>query len=139
MERTGGGGFGGDHPEGLREDRGDDRHVGERNQVDEVPVLERPGEEHVSSGHRLQLVAIVAEADDHGLGTHALESLEQELNALVPDQLAEVENRRRFLREELFEPLGVALVGEPLVRAAGFGWSRRLLEQLGERLGRASG
>ena len=37
--------LGGDHPERLREDRRHDRDVGERQQVDEVPVLERPGEE----------------------------------------------------------------------------------------------
>jgi predicted Rossmann-fold nucleotide-binding protein len=40
-----------------------------------VPVLERPREEHVRSGHRLQLGAIVAEADDHGPGVDALERL----------------------------------------------------------------
>ena len=44
--RAGGGGLGRDHPERLREDRRDDRRVGEREQVDEVTVLERPREEH---------------------------------------------------------------------------------------------
>ena len=99
-------------------------------------MLERPGEEHVRSGHGLQLVAIVAEADDHGPGIDALERLEQEVHPFVPDQLAEVENRRRFLREEDLQPLGIAVVGKPLVRVARVRLvAHGLLEQLPERLG----
>ena len=45
---AGGGGLRGDHAERLREDRGDDGGVGEREQVDEVAVLERTGEEHAT-------------------------------------------------------------------------------------------
>ena len=47
--RAGGGGLGGDHPERLGEDRRDDRRVREREQVDEVPVLERAGEERAAA------------------------------------------------------------------------------------------
>jgi hypothetical protein len=132
-QRTAGGGFGGDHPEGFREDRRDDRHVGERDQVDEVPVLERPREEHVSSGHCLKFAAIVAETDDHGPGVDALERLEQQVDALVPDQLAEVEERWILLGEELGEVLGVPLVGQALVGASRVrGVAPRLLDQIGE-------
>ena len=42
---AGGGGLGRDHPERLGEDRRHDGDVGERQQVDEVAVLERAGEE----------------------------------------------------------------------------------------------
>ena len=46
--RTAGrGGLGGDHPERLREDRRDHAGVGQGEQVDEVPVLERAGEQDV--------------------------------------------------------------------------------------------
>ena len=37
--------LGGDHPERLRKDRRHDGDVGERKQMDEVAVLERPGEQ----------------------------------------------------------------------------------------------
>ena len=45
-----GGGLGGDHPERLREDRRHDGRVGERQQVDEVAVLERAREERRAGG-----------------------------------------------------------------------------------------
>ena len=64
-----GGRLGRDHPERLREDRRHDGGVGEREQVDEVAVLERPREEDALpaqlAGLRLELGAVVAEADDH--------------------------------------------------------------------------
>ena len=41
-----------------------DGHVGERHEVDEVPVLERAGEERSRRRRALELGAIVAEADD---------------------------------------------------------------------------
>src|SRR5512146_630459 len=46
-------GFGGDHAEGFGEDRRHDRHVGERQQLREVAVLERPREERSCRRHRL--------------------------------------------------------------------------------------
>ena len=62
-----GGGLRRDHPERLGEDRRHDRGVGEREQVDEVAVLERAGEEDVRRPARcLELRAVVAEADDDG-------------------------------------------------------------------------
>src|SRR5436853_5879235 len=85
--------FGGDHPERLGKDRRDHGGVGEREQVDEMPVLEGAGEERPGRGNRLELSAVVAEADDHRAGVEALEGLEEQVDALVADQLAEVEDR----------------------------------------------
>src|SRR3990170_571449 len=66
--------LGGDHPEGLGKDRGRDGDVGEGEEVDEVPVLERAGEEHPPpGGPRLELAAGLAEADDDGPRLEALE------------------------------------------------------------------
>src|SRR5439155_12306468 len=81
--------------------------------------------------HCLELSAVVAEADDHRAGVEALEGLEQQVDALVADQLAEVEDRRATLREEGLEALGVSGVGLALVTrcvAAGF------VDQARERL-----
>ena len=77
--------LGRDHPECLREDRRHGARIGEREEVDEVPVRERAGEEHVEPlGLRLELCAIVAEPDDHGAGVEPVQGLEQHLDALVP-------------------------------------------------------
>ena len=46
---AGGGSLGRDHAERLGEDRRHDGDVGERQQVHEVPVLERPGEERAAA------------------------------------------------------------------------------------------
>ena len=119
---AGRGGLGGDHPEGLREDGRHDGGVGERKQVDEVPVLERPGEEHplvVLLGQPLELVAVVAEPDDHRAGVEAVERLEQQVDALVLDQLPEVDDRRGVGGEERREARRVALIGEPLLPVSG--------------------
>ena len=113
-----------DHPERLREDRRDDGRVGEREQVDEVAVLERAGEERSRAGRRLERLAVVAEADDHGAGVDLLQRLEQDVDALVVEELPEVDDRRLVAGEERGEPLGVALVRQPLVRVAGV---RRIL------------
>ena len=53
--RARGGRLRGDHPERLREDRRHHGHVREREQLDEVAVLERPGEERPRRRERLQL------------------------------------------------------------------------------------
>ncbi len=83
----------------------------------------------------LELLAIVAEADDHGTGVEPLESLEQDVNALVQQELPEVDHRRPLAREERGESLGVALIRKTLVRAPGIRRiAPRLLEQRGERL-----
>ena len=109
--------------------------VGEREQVDEVAVLERPGEERPRRGDALELLAVVAEADDHGARVELAQRLEQQVDALVVEQLPEVDDRRLVVGEELGEALGVAVVREALVArcrvrriAAG------LVEQRGERL-----
>jgi hypothetical protein len=73
-------------------------------------MFERSREERPRRRDRLQLVAVVAEADDHRLRVEAGERLEQQVHALVEDQLAEEHDRRALLREKLGEPLGVALV-----------------------------
>ena len=99
---AGRGGLGGDHPERLREDRRHDRDVGERQQVDEMAVLERPGEERLPGGQRARLLsssrAVVAEADDHGARVEPAHRLEQQVDALVVDQLPEVDDDRAVAR-----------------------------------------
>ena len=76
-----------------------------------MPVLERPREEDVEPlGQLLELGAVVAEADDDRARIDPAQRLEQHLDALVPDQLAEVDDGRPVAGEERREPLGVALV-----------------------------
>ena len=133
--RAGGRGLGGDHPECLREDRWDDRGIRERQQVHQVPVLERAGEERVRACELLELLAEVAEADDHRTRIQLAERLQQHVDALVVEELSEVDDGRAIAGEKLGEALGVVLVGQALARIAGI-WSvaTRFLEQPGERL-----
>ena len=127
--------LGRDHAERLGEDRRHDGDVAERQQMPEVAVLERPGEERAERSERLELLAEVAEADDDRARVEAGDRLEQHLDALVLDQLPEVDDRRPFLGEEAGEALGVALVGKPLLAVARVRRiGSRLLEQRGERL-----
>ena len=59
--------LGGNHPERLGEDRRHDAGVGEREQVPEVAMLERPGEERLDAalaGTSLERRALRPEADD---------------------------------------------------------------------------
>src|SRR5436190_7112837 len=118
-ERSGRGGFGRDHPERFGKDRRHDRHLAERKQVGEVTVLQRPSEERPRGRDPLELGAVVAEADDDGAAPAFTESFEQDVDALVVEQLAEVENGRLVALEPGREPLCVALVGKPLLRVAG--------------------
>ena len=83
-----------------------------------------PGEERVPRRQRLELVPVVAEADDHRPRVEAVQRLEQQVDALVVEQLAEVEDGRPLAREEALEPARVALVREPLVRGCR-GWAGR--------------
>ena len=132
---SGRGGLRGDHPEGFGKDRRRYGDLGERQQVDQVTVLERAREEHVHSGHALQLCPVVAEAHHDRLRVQALEHLEQQVYALVLEQLAHVDDRRARLREEGPEALGVARIGQALVGAAGVGRiAPSFLEQRRERL-----
>jgi hypothetical protein len=78
--------------------------------VDEVAVLERAGEERARAGRLLQRLPVVAEADDHGARVHLLQGLEQDVDALVVEQLSEVDDRRLVSGEEGGQALGVALV-----------------------------
>src|SRR6185312_10376729 len=121
--------------ERLGEDRRHNGDVAERKQMPEVTVLERPGEERAQRSELLELLTEVAEADDDRARVEAGDRLEQHLDALVLDQLPEVDNRRPFLGEETGEAAGVSLVGKPLLAVA---WVRRIgprfLEQRGERL-----
>ena len=64
-----------------------------------------------SGGEPLELGAVVAEADDHGPRVDLAERLEQDVDALVAEELPEVEDRRLVGGEERLEPLGVPLVG----------------------------
>ena len=84
---------------------------------------------------RLQLVAVVAEADDQAARVEAAQSLEEDVDALVTEELAHVDDDRPGLGEELREPVGVSLVRESLFPVARV---RRvapaLLEQRGQRL-----
>jgi hypothetical protein len=96
-------------------------------------MLERPREEHrLRARHRLELGAVVAEADDDGAGVDALERLEEHVDALVPQELPEVDDGRRVAGQERGEPLRVALVGEALVRVVGV---RGVLPSLGDEPG----
>src|SRR5205823_11744783 len=127
--------LGGDHPERLGEDRGHDGDVAERQQVPEVAVLERPGEERADRSERLELLAEVAEADDDGARVETRDRLEHDLDTLVLDQLPEVDDGGPLGGEETGEACGVALVGKPLLAVAGIRRvGPRLLEQRGQCL-----
>ena len=95
--RARGRGLGRDHAERLGEDRRHDGRVGERQQVHEVTVLERAGEERARRRGRLELSAIRPEADDDEPRVDPLHRLEQHLHALLLDQLAEVDDERARL------------------------------------------
>ena len=103
--------------------------------MDEVAVLERAGEERPRAGERLELGPVVAEADDHGAGVDLPQRLEQHMDALVVEELAEIDDGRLVAGQERGEPLRVPLVRQALVCVAGIRRvATRLLEQAGERL-----
>ena len=134
-----GGRLGGNHAERLREDRRHDRDVGEREQVREVAVLERPGEEDAPGRGLLELGPVVAEPDDHRPRVEPVERLEQQVDALVLDQLPEVDDesaRRRRGRPRAAAALPSS--GSRSSRVPGVGRvGAGLGEQVGERLVRA--
>ena len=125
-------GLGGDHAERLGEDRRHDARVGEGEQVDQVPVLQRAREQDVRAGEPLQLRALLPEPDDDAAGVDAVERLEEHVHALVADELPEVDDRRPVAGEEPAEALGVPLVGKPLL---GVGRVRRVAPCLGQEGG----
>ena len=65
----------------------------------------------VRSGASFELDAVVAEADDHGARVDVAQRLEQELDAFVLDQLAEVDDRRLVAGEKSPEPFRIAFIG----------------------------
>src|SRR5262249_61680089 len=81
-------------------------------------VLERTGEERPRRRDPLELFAVVAEPDDDCARIHGPQRLEQDVDALVVEQLAEVDDRGRVAGEELLEARGIVLVRQPLVRVA---------------------
>ena len=84
-----------------------------------MPVLERASEEDVETGRSLlELVPVVAEADDHRTRVQPTQRLQQNLYALVLDQLAVVDDRGPVAGEELREAQRVALVRQPFVRVS---------------------
>ena len=112
---AGRGGLCRDHAERLGEDRRHDRDVRERQQVHEVAMLERAGEEHAVGCACLELRAVVAEADDDRAGVETLERVEEHLHALVLDQLPDVNDGRLVRGEEVAKASRVSRVGMTLV------------------------
>ena len=126
--------LGGDHPEGLREDRRHDRDVGEREQMDEVAVLERPGEERPGGRNRLELGPVVPKPTTR-CARRARAARRAGRGRPFVEQLPEVDDGRLVAGEERGQPLGVAFVGQPLVRVAGVRRvAARLVEQRRERI-----
>ena len=134
-------GLRGDHAERLREDRRHDARVREREQVHEVAVLEGAREERLPGvGDALELSPVVAEADDHRTRVHPSNRLEEHVDALVLEELAEVDDGRRVAGEECLEPLGVSLVRQSLVGVPRVGRvAPGLFDEPGERLGARTG
>ena len=87
-------GLGGDDSERLGEDRRHDGRVSERQQMNQVTVLQRAGEERARRRCCLEHRAVGAEADDDEARIDSLHRLEQHLHALLLDQLAEVDDQR---------------------------------------------
>ena len=81
-----------------------------------MPVLERAREEDaVGIRCAFELLPVVAEADDHRPRVDAAQRLEQDVNALVVEQLPEVDDRGLVSGKEGCEALGVPLVRQALV------------------------
>src|SRR3712207_3915357 len=125
------------------EDRRRDAHLGERPEVAEVPVLERPREEHLTfrpsvekaRSELLERSSLGPETDDDGssLLGDARERVDEKVNALLGREFPDVDDRRRVPGEEPFEPPGVPFVGQALASPA---WVRGIAACL--QIGRAS-
>src|SRR4051812_12895259 len=126
-----GGGLGGDHPERLREDGRRHADVRERPEVAEMAVLERAREEHSAFRRALELLARRTEADDDRSSFDPAKRLEQQVHPLFLTELADVQDGRRVVREELCEALVVAGVGIAL--RPGKAVPAGLFDQRGER------
>ena len=131
------GGLGCDHPERLREDRRYDTGVREGQQVPEVAMLERPGEERLDptvGGMPFERRSLRAEPHDDKACLDSGESVDENVNSLLLDQLAEVHDDRLEGLEKGLETRGIAIVGEAFLGVAGVRCiARRLHDQRGER------
>ncbi len=76
-----------------------------------MAVLQLSREQGSPRCQLLEPFAVVAEADDHGPRVEPVQRLEEQVNALVVEELAEVEDGGLFPFEEALETCGVALVG----------------------------
>src|SRR5690349_11704488 len=94
-------------------------------------MLERAREQRAGRRQPLELVSVVAEADDDRAGVDAVERLEQHLHALVLDQLPEVQNGRLLAREERGEAFRIPRIRMPFVAVVRV--ALRLLHQSRER------
>ena len=112
--------LGRDHAERLGKDRRHDSDVREGEEVHEVPVLERSREEDIEAGGaRLQLGAVVTEADDHGARIQAAQRLEQDMHALVLDELPVVDDRGPLAGKKPAQAQRIPLVRKSLVHVPG--------------------
>ena len=106
----------------------------EREQVAEVAVLERPGEQHLDAlgpRQRLERRALRPEADDHGARVEPAQRPQEHVDALLRDQLPEVDDRRPVVRQESLEAPGVPLVRQALLGVAGIRRIERGLREEG--------
>ena len=86
-----------------------------------MSVPERAGEQRARRRSSLQLGPVVAEADDHRARVDLPQRVQQHVDALVVEQLAEVDDGRLVAGEELGEAAGVAFVRRALLGVAGVG------------------
>jgi hypothetical protein len=128
--RAGRCGLGCDHAERFREHGWHDRHVRQREQVGEMAVVQRTGEERPLGRLFLELPAIVAEANDHRARIELLERFEEHVDALVVQKLPEVDDGWRVGCEERRQPFRITLVRQAFARVPGI---RRIGARLGEQ------
>ena len=100
-----------------------------------MAVLERAGKEDAAAGPALELDAEVPEPDDDRTRVDPGERLEQKLDALVLDQLPEVDDGGLVPRKKGRQALRVPLVGQPFllipwVGRVGAGLGKQVCERL---------
>src|SRR5437763_8433582 len=124
-----------DHAERLREDRRNNRRVCERQQMHEMSMLERSREQRARRCEAFELVAVIAEADDHGARVDVGERLQEHVDALVVEELAEIQHGRLVRFEEARKTCRVVRVGQAMIGIVRIrGICTRLFEQTRERL-----
>jgi hypothetical protein len=90
--------------------------------VREVAMFKRACEERPRRRHRLELCAVVPEADDHGTRVGAAQRFKQDVDAFVVEELAEVHDRRLVASQKSSKPLRVPLIRQSIVCVAQVGW-----------------